>query len=75
MSRPDWKLVTELIEQWSLNTCEASDLSHTMEVLSKLYRDVDLVATHTKIRAELLHMCGSEIQGLWDRMHKGRDKV
>ena len=75
MSKPNWRLVNDLIKQWNLNTCEASDLSHTMEVLSKLYNNAGLIRSHVKIRAELLHMCGSEVQGLWDRMYRGKDKV
>ena len=72
MTKPNWVLVHELIETWELNTCEASDLSHTMEVLSKLYNDVELIENHVKIRAQFLEMCGSEIQSLWNRMYKER---
>ncbi len=75
MTRPNWILVNELINQWNLNTCEASDLSCAMDVLSKLYNDAELIENHTRIRAELLHLCGSEVQGMWDRLYKGRDKV
>ena len=65
------RYVEHLIGEYDLNECEAGDLSDLMEVLLFVRGlSEDDLRIHLEIRAEVLALVGSEMQGMYDLLEE-----
>ena len=61
--------VDRLIIEFALTDCEAGDLSAFADILC-CYCDLDVLMVHLEMRAEILSLCGSEMEEMYTSMEK-----
>ncbi len=68
--------VDRLITEFDLSDCEAGDLGAFADTLGYCFNlSDDAIIAHVEMRAEVLSLCGSEMEEMYNQMEKwGEEK-